>query len=235
VVVKGIQFQGLRAVGSPAELALRYEQQGADEIVILDVSATNEKRNTQIETVQSVRSKLSIPLTVGGGVRSIEDVLRLTGAGADRVSLNTAAVADPGIINDAADRFGTQCVVVALDAKSNGDSWQVVTHSGSQQTGLDVVDWAREIQDRGAGEILLTSFDQDGRRQGYDCELLQAVSSAVSIPIIASGGANDANDLFEGLNAGAAAVLIASILHDAVTTVENLKSELLELGACVRT
>ena len=236
-VVKGVQFQGLRDVGTPDELAQRYQEQGADEIVILDVSATNEGRKTQLLTVQEVRNQLSIPLSVGGGVRTLLDIERLTDAGADRVSLNTAAVEQPEIIAEAAARFGTQCIVVAVDAKSvpgQTGRWQVVTNSGNKETGIDVVEWAQQIQQNGAGEILLTSFDQDGRRDGYDCELLSAVTDAVAIPVIASGGANDAKDLMDGISAGAAAVLLASILHDGVTTVKTLKNELLQMGATVR-
>ncbi|MEM9412681.1 MAG: imidazole glycerol phosphate synthase cyclase subunit, partial [Planctomycetota bacterium] len=186
-VVKGVKFSGLRDVGSPAELAARYEDEGADEIVILDVSATQQRRKTQLQTVEEVRAKLSIPLTVGGGIRRIEDVLRLTDSGADRVSLNTAAVNRPELVGEVARRFGCQCTVVAVDAKRVGDTWNVVTHSGSTNTGLDVLDWVDQVQSEGAGEILLTSFDRDGTRSGYDCELLDAVCSRVQIPVIASG------------------------------------------------
>ena len=233
-VVKGVQFQGLRDVGAPHELAEMYEQQGADEIVVLDVAATVKEQQTQLETVTSVREKLSIPLTVGGGIRSIDDMQRLTDAGADRISINTAAVGNPRFVSNAASRFGSQCVVVAIDAKSRGASWQVVTHSGSIETGIDVIDWAAQIEAQGAGEILLTSFDRDGQRNGYDCDLLNACSSRVSIPVIASGGANNAVDLFAGINAGASAVLLASILHDGVTTVTKLKQQLESMGANIR-
>ncbi len=234
-VVKGVQFQRLRDVGSPAELAHAYESQGADEIVILDVSATDERRNTQLQTVEEVREVLSIPLTVGGGVRDLDDVQRLTDAGADKVSVNTAAVEDPSLVAKISGRFGSQCTVVAIDARACESGWQVVTHAGKRPTGIDVLEWARQVQEQGAGEVLLTSFDRDGTRSGYDCQLLIAVADVVSIPVIASGGADTAEHLEQGLKAGASAVLIASILHDGVKTVAELKQELSNLGVHVRT
>lgn len=239
-VVKGIQFAGLRDAGDPAELALAYQRQGADEIVVLDVSATARKKQTQLQTVEQIRAAISIPLTVGGGVRTIDDVRRLTDAGADRVSVNTAAVDRPELISEIAEQFGRQCTVVAIDArriKSSDESnakWQVVTHAGKTNTDLDVVAWCKTVEAASAGEILLTSFDRDGTQAGYDLELLKATTSAISIPVIASGGARQASHLQEALQAGAAAVLAASILHDGLTTVEKLKLELRDLGATVR-
>lgn len=241
-VVKGIKFAGLRDAGDPAELALVYQQQGADEIVVLDVSATDRKKQTQLQTVEQVRAVISIPLTVGGGVRTIDDVRRLTDAGADRVSVNTAAVDRPELISEIAAQFGRQCTVVAVDARriaaddieSSDMKWQVVTHAGKTNTDLDVVQWCKTVEAAGAGEILLTSFDRDGTQAGYDLELLAATTSAISIPVIASGGARQASHLQEALEAGATAVLAASILHDGLTTVDKLKLELRDLGATVR-
>jgi imidazoleglycerol phosphate synthase cyclase subunit len=233
-VVKGVKFAGLRDAGDPAQLAAAYEAQGADEIVVLDVSATDRCEQTQLQTVREVRAALSIPLTVGGGVRALDDVQRLTDAGAERVSVNTAAVNRPILIRQMADRFGTQCTVVAIDARRVGGAWHVMTHAGKTDTGLDAVSWAATAQAEGAGEILLTSFDRDGTGDGYDCELLESVTSAISIPVIASGGANTALHMHEGLRAGASAVLAASILHDGLTTVARLKQELRELGEVVR-
>ena len=233
-VVKGIKFQGLRDVGHPAELALEYERQGADEIVVLDVAATNQSRQTQIETVTQVRAALSIPLTIGGGIRTLEDVERLTDAGADRVSVNTAAFERPELVSEISTRFGCQCTVVAIDACQNGTGWEVLTRAGKHSTGADAVQWARQMQENGAGEILLTSFDRDGTRSGYDCKLLQAISDQVNIPIIASGGADNSQHLKDGIEAGASAVLLASILHDGITTVSNLKQELIEMGLNIR-
>ncbi len=233
-VVKGVKFAGLRDVGSPAELAAAYESQGADELVVLDISATNHRRRTQLQTVQDVRQSLSIPLTVGGGVRTMDDVQRLTDAGADRVSVNTAAFQQPELITAMADRFGRQCTVVAIDARRAEDGWHVLTHAGKEMTGVDVIEWATRVESAGAGEILLTSFDQDGTRRGYDCELLAAVTQRLAIPVIASGGADSAHHLHLGLQAGAAAVLLASILHDGVTTVGQLKRELAAMGEAIR-
>jgi imidazole glycerol phosphate synthase glutamine amidotransferase subunit len=234
-VVKGVKFAGLRDAGDPAERAAIYEEQGADEIVILDVSATLEGRKTQVETVKAVRARLGIPLTVGGGVREPDDARRLLDAGADKVAINTAAVEDPSRIDRLAERFGRQCVVIAVDAaRREGAGWEVVTHAGKNRTGIDAVAWATEAVRRGAGEVLLTSFDQDGTRQGYDLPLLSAASSAVSVPVIASGGAATVEHLKEALDAGADAVLAASIFHDGEHTVVDLKAALTRLGARVR-
>lgn len=234
-VVKGVNFQNLRDSGDPAELAAAYEQQGADEIVILDITATNDRRKTQLETVLNVRKVLSIPLTVGGGVQELSDVGRLLDAGADRVSANSAAVRRPELISEIAESFGVQCTVVAIDAKRNVQGqFKVVTNSGQVFTELDVVQWAQESERRGAGELLLTSFDRDGTRTGYDLELMEIVSSAVRIPVIASGGANCAEHLSEAIEAGAAAVLAASIFHGCDYTVATLKQKLNQLGKRVR-
>ena len=238
-VVKGIKFQGLRDAGDPVERAQAYEAQGGDELVVFDVSATPEKRANATDTVAAVREVLGIPLTVGGGVRSIVDAERLLLAGADKVATNTAAVKDPTLLERLASRFGSQCTVLALDAarrpsNHQAKGWEIVIQSGKNRTGKDAVAWAKEAQDRGAGEIVLTSWDQDGTREGYDLELIAAVSDAVTIPIIASGGAAHAGHLVQAANAGASAMLIASILHDGDTTVTDLKDALAENGLEVR-
>lgn len=233
-VVKGVQFQGLRDAGDPAELAAAYCAQGADELVMLDVSATPEGRATAADTVERVRASLSVPLTVGGGVRSIADAERLLAAGADKVAVNTAAVARPAILGELADRFGQQCVVLALDAAQTGGGWSVVVRSGTDRRPLDAVAWARQAVDAGAGEILLTSWDRDGTRRGYDLALLSAVSDAVSVPVVASGGADGPGHFAAGLQAGADAVLAASIFHDGDWTVGRVKQALAERGLTVR-
>jgi imidazoleglycerol phosphate synthase cyclase subunit len=233
-VVKGVKFQGLRDAGDPVECARLYETQGADEIVLLDVSATPEGRGHALETVRAVRSALSIPLSVGGGVRSPDDAGRLLEAGADKVGINTAAVSRPALVGEIAERFGTQCTVLAVDAAANGDGWEVVVESGRKRTGLDVVEWCRKAVATGAGEILLTSWDRDGTRSGYDLDLIAAVSSAVNVPAIASGGADRPQHLVEAIEAGASAALIASILHDGDTTVGALKLAMTQAGIVVR-
>ncbi|MEM1164728.1 MAG: imidazole glycerol phosphate synthase subunit HisF [Planctomycetota bacterium] len=236
-VVKGVKFQNLRDAGDPPELAAEYERQGADELVMLDVSATTHERANQTETVRSVRETLSIPLTVGGGVRTASDAARLLDAGADKTGVNTAAVDRPEIVREIAERFGRQCCVVAIDAaRREGDAggWEVVTRSGTHRTGIDAVEWAARAADLGAGEILLTSWDQDGTRAGYDVGLLGAVSAAVEVPVIASGGAHTAAHLKQALDAGADAVLAASIFHDGEETVGSVKAALAEMGVPVR-
>jgi cyclase len=234
-VVKGVRFQDLRDAGDPVAQASLYQDQGADEIVILDVSATPEGRGHAVETTSSVRQVLSIPLTVGGGVRSVEDAFALLEAGADKVAVNTAAVQRPELIDELANRFGSQCTVLAVDAAARGPNrWEVVVNGGRTRTGRDVTRWIRSAAARGAGEILLTSWDRDGTRSGYDLDLIEAVTAAVGIPVIASGGADNAGHLEEALSSGATAVLIASILHDGVTTVGSLKKELLANGTEVR-
>lgn len=234
-IVKGVKFANLRDAGDPAERAALYEATGADEIVVLDVSATLEARKTRAATVRAVRGRLSIPLTVGGGVRTIEDAGALLDAGADKVGINSAAVEEPERITKIADRFGAQCAVLALDAlKNEAGMFEVVVKSGRERTGIDAVTWAREAVDRGAGEILLTSFDKDGTRSGYDLPLIEAVARAVRVPVIASGGAATAQHLWEALQAGADAVLAASIFHDDEHTPDAIKRELQALGAEVR-
>ncbi|MEM0984408.1 MAG: imidazole glycerol phosphate synthase subunit HisF [Planctomycetota bacterium] len=227
-VVKGVKFQGLRDAGDPVERAAAYEAQGADELVILDVSATPEGRANAAHTVDAVRKVLSIPLTVGGGIRAIEDAQRLLDAGADKVGVNTAAVDRPELVSELAATFGVQCTVVAVDAAHRDESdpsrgWEVVTRSGTNRTGIDAVNWCAEVERRGAGEILLTSWDRDGTRTGYDLDLLRAVTDAVALPVIASGGVNTPEHLAEGIHAGATGVLAASIFHDADWTVDTVK------------
>jgi imidazoleglycerol phosphate synthase cyclase subunit len=233
-VVKGIRFQGLRDAGDPAERAALYEEQGADEIVILDVSATPEGRGNQVETVKRVRARLGIPLTVGGGVRVLDDARALLEAGADKVSVNTAAVHEPAILTAIADHFGRQCTVLAIDAAWRDDRFEVLIKGGREGTGIDAVAWAREATERGAGEILLTSWDRDGTRSGYDLDLIRATRAAVHVPVIASGGAADALHLREAFDAGADAVLAASIFHDGDLTVAEVKRCLIDQGIGLR-
>ncbi len=234
-VVKGVRFSGLRDAGCPVERAALYEAQGADELVVLDVAATPEARGTRLETVRRVRACLSIPLTVGGGVRSVENAGELLENGADKVGVNTAAVERPALLGEIATRFGRQCTVLALDAARCGRAgWETVVRSGKVRTGRDAVSWAREAEAAGAGEILLTSWDRDGTRSGYDLELLTAISSVVSIPVIASGGAADAAHLAEAVRAGADAVLAASLFHDDDSTVGSVKRELAAAGVIIR-
>ena len=234
-VVKGIKFQGLRDAGSPPELAAMYEEQGADELTLLDVSATPEGRATKLDVIRAVRERMALPLTVGGGVRSAENAAELLNAGADKVGVNTAAVVEPSLLAELADRFGRQCVVIAIDAAANGrGSWEVVVESGKKRTGLDAIEWAEEAARLGAGEILLTSWDRDGTKSGYDLELISAVSRAVEIPVIASGGAATPQHIAEAVRAGADAALAASIFHYGEYTVAQLKEELFKLNVRVR-
>ncbi len=234
-VVKGVRFVNLRDAGDPAECAARYERDGADELVLLDVSATPEARGHRLETVRAVREVLSIPLTVGGGVRSAEDASALLEAGADKVAVNTAAVDRPELLSVLANRFGSQCVVLALDAaRASAGGWTVVVKSGTRPTSRLALDWAREAADRGAGELLLTSIDRDGTRSGYDLELISIIARSVGIAVIASGGAHTPAHLADALLAGADAVLAASIFHDGEWTVAALKDELAVRGVRVR-
>lgn len=233
-VVKGIRFQGLRDAGDPAERAWLYEAQGADEIVILDVSATPEGRGNQVETVRRVRARLGIPLTVGGGIRAADDAQALLEAGADKVSVNTAAVVRPELLAEIAVRFGRQCTVLAIDAARGPDGFEVLVKGGREGTGIDAVRWAQDGTRGDAGEVLLTSWDRDGTRSGYDLELTRAVAAAVRVPVIASGGAASVAHLKEAFDAGADAVLAASIFHDDETTVADVKRALAELGVPVR-
>jgi len=234
-VVKGVRFANLRDAGDPVACAARYEAEGADELVILDVSATPEGRRTAAETVRLVRSAVGIPLCVGGGVRVIEDAQRLLEAGADKVGVNTAAVERPELLAELAERFGCQCVVLALDAAMvSPGRWQVVTRSGKHQTGIDAVEWSARAAQLGAGEILLTSWDRDGTRDGYDLDLIGSVSATVSVPVIASGGAAHPAHLAEALDAGADAVLAASIFHEGQFSIGDVKAALSARGVRVR-
>ena len=234
-VVKGVQFVELRDVGDPVALATRYEAEGADEIVFLDISASAEERGTLLDVARRTAERLFVPLTIGGGVRSADDVGRALRAGADKVSINSAAVARPEVLTESARRFGAQCVVASIDARESADRWRVYTHGGRTSTELDAVEWARECVRRGAGEILLTSIDRDGARNGYDLELTRAVADAVDVPVIASGGAGSASDVRDAIvEAHADAALVAGILHDGVTTVGALKEALAAANVPVR-
>jgi imidazole glycerol-phosphate synthase subunit HisF len=234
-VVKGVNFVELRDAGDPAELAARYDADRADELVFLDITASSDSRDIFIDAVRSTADVVFIPLTVGGGIRSLDDIDRLLRAGADKVSLNTAVLSSPGLIDDAAARFGEQCVVVAIDARSNGTRWEVLSHGGRRDTGRDAVQWAREAADRGAGEILLTSMDRDGTGAGYDLELTAAVAAAVAIPVIASGGAGEPEHLRSVLTEGGAdAALAASIFHFDSHPIPATKRYLADAGVEVR-
>jgi imidazole glycerol-phosphate synthase subunit HisF len=237
-VVKGVNFVGLRDAGDPVEIARRYDRQGADELTFLDITASSDGRDLILGIVEQVASQVFIPLTVGGGVRSVADVRRLLNAGADKVSINTTAVQEPQVVADAAGRYGSQCIVVAIDAKRVPDApgrWEVYTHGGRRATGLDAIDWGRRMQALGAGEILLTSMDRDGTRSGFDLALTKAVSSALDIPVIASGGVGGLADLADGVIAGHAdAVLAASIFHYGEYTVRQAKEYMAERGIEVR-
>ncbi|HWI15579.1 MAG TPA: imidazole glycerol phosphate synthase subunit HisF [Burkholderiales bacterium] len=237
-VVKGVNFVGLRDAGDPVEIARRYDRQGADELTFLDITASSDGRDLILGIVEQVASQVFIPLTVGGGVRSVADVRRLLNAGADKVSINTTAVQDPQVVADAAGRYGSQCIVVAIDAKRVPDAsgrWEVYTHGGRRATGLDAIDWGLRMQALGAGEILLTSMDRDGTRSGFDLALTKAVSGALDIPVIASGGVGGLADLADGVIAGHAdAVLAASIFHYGEYTVRQAKEYMAERGIEVR-
>ncbi len=234
-VVKGTGFVNLRDSGDPLLLAARYEDQGADEIVYLDISATNEARETFLDLVSRTAEQLSIPLTVGGGVRSVEDVGRTLRAGADKTAINSAGVRRPGLFAEAAARFGSQCVVASIDALRTGEGWEVFVNGGREPTGLDAVAWAVTCANAGAGEILLTSIDRDGSRAGYDLELLTRVARSVRVPVVASGGAGSPGDVARALTAGNAdAALVAGILHDGTTDIRGIKQHLLSLHIPVR-
>ncbi|KAA0225638.1 imidazole glycerol phosphate synthase subunit HisF [Fimbriimonadia bacterium ATM] len=233
-VVKGVRFQNLRDAGDPAELAAQYERQGADEIVLLDVSATNEGRRARRDVVAKVREAIAIPLTVGGGIRDVESAREVLEAGADKVSVNTAAVEFPEMLREMHDHFGAQCVVLALDAARVDGGWEVMTHSGTKRTGLRAAEWAKQAEELGAGEILLTSWDRDGTRSGYDLDLISNVRAQVRLPIIASGGAAGPEHMIEAYRAGADAVLAASIFHDGDYSVEDIKRAMQSSGLEVR-
>jgi cyclase len=238
-VVKGVRFVGLRDAGDPVEIAKRYDGEGADELTFLDITASSDERDLILHIVEAVATQVFIPLTVGGGVKRVEDVRRLLNAGADKVSINTAAIQNPQLVADAADRYGSQCIVVAVDAKRVPDSaplsWEVFTHGGRRETGLDAVTWGRRMEAAGAGEILLTSMDRDGTRKGFDLELTEAFSAALSIPVIASGGVGNLQHLADGVLIGHAdAVLAASIFHYGEFTVREAKAFMAKQGIEVR-
>jgi imidazole glycerol-phosphate synthase subunit HisF len=233
--VKGVNFVGLRDAGDPVQIARQYDQQGADEVTFLDITASSDARDLILPVIEAVADQVFIPLTVGGGVRTVDDVRRLLNAGADKISINTAAIQNPSLVQDCSEKFGAQCIVVAIDAKRTGDHWEVFTHGGRNPTGLNAVDWAREVARLGAGEILLTSMDRDGTGQGFDLGLTRAVSQAVNIPVIASGGVGSLNDLVAGVTEGAAdAVLAASIFHFGQHTIGEAKQFMADHGVCVR-
>jgi cyclase len=242
-VVKGVNFVELRDAGDPVEIAARYNEQGADELTFLDITATSDERDLILHIIEAVASQVFIPLTIGGGVRTVADVRRLLNAGADKTSFNSAAIAKPDVISAASDKYGAQCIVVAIDAKrrtgddenARGAGWDVYSHGGRKNTGLDAVQWAREMARRGAGEILLTSMDRDGTKSGFDLELTRAVSDAVSVPVIASGGVGNLDHLADGVQKGGAdAVLAASIFHYGEYTVAQAKARMAERGIPVR-
>ncbi len=238
-VVKGVNFVNLRDAGDPVEIARRYDDQGADELTFLDITASSDDRDIILHIIEAVAAQVFIPLTVGGGVRAPEDVRRLLHAGADKVSINTSAVTNPQLVKDCADRFGSQCIVVAIDAKQTvwgaQPKWEVFTHGGRRATGLDAVEWARRMESLGAGEILLTSMDRDGAKIGFDLNLTRAVSDAVNVPVIASGGVGNLQHLVDGVKLGGAdAVLAASIFHFGEYTVEQAKQVMAGQGVEVR-
>lgn len=239
-VVKGVQFVDIRDAGDPVEVAKRYNEAGADEITFLDITASHEERDTTVHTVERIAGEVFIPLTVGGGIRKIEDIRTMLNAGADKVSINTAAVFNPDFVKAAADRFGAQCIVVAIDAKKvsapqEEDRWEIFTHGGRKPTGLDAVEWATKMEAYGAGEILLTSMDQDGVKSGYDLGVTRAICEAVNIPVIASGGAGNLNHLVDGIKQGLAdAVLAASIFHFGEYTIQQAKDYMRQQGIEMR-
>jgi cyclase len=234
-VVKGVNFVDLRDAGDPVEIAARYDGEGADELCFLDITASSDERDILLHVIEAVAARVFIPLTVGGGVRKVEDVRRLLNAGADKVSINTAAVQNPQLVKDASAVVGNQCIVVAIDAKKNGAGWEVYTHGGRKGTGLDAVRWAEQMMAAGAGEILLTSMDRDGTRQGFDIGLTRAVSEAVSVPVIASGGVGNLEHLAQGVLEGKAdAVLAASIFHFGEFTVRQAKEHMKKRGIEIR-
>jgi cyclase len=234
-VVKGVNFVELRDAGDPVEIARRYDEQGADELTFLDITASSDNRGLIFHIIEQVASQVFIPLTVGGGVRAVDDVRNLLNAGADKVSINTAAVLNPQLVADAAGRFGSQCIVVAIDAKRVGDHWEVFTHGGRKPTGFNAVEWAKHMAALGAGELLLTSMDRDGTKSGFDLELTRAISDAVEVPIIASGGVGNLDHLVDGVKRGGAdAVLAASIFHFGEYTVKQAKQYMADHGIEVR-
>jgi cyclase len=239
-VVKGVKFVDIRDAGDPVEIARRYDREGADEITFLDITATHDNRDTMVDMVRQVASEVFIPLTVGGGIRTLEDIRRMLNAGADKVGINSAAVSNPEFVREAANRFGSQCIVVAIDAKKTSapdqeSQWQIFTHGGRKPTGIDAIEWAKKMVAYGAGEILLTSMDRDGTREGFDLPLTRAISEAVSVPVIASGGVGTLDHLSAGIIEGKAdAVLAASIFHFAEYTIRQAKQAMASRGIEVR-
>ncbi len=239
-VVKGVQFVDIRDAGDPVEVARKYDEQGADEITFLDITASHEDRETMVHMVEKMASEVFIPLTVGGGIRTVDDIRRMLNAGADKVGINTAAVFNPEFVREAAERFGSQCIVVAIDAKKvsapdEENRWEIFTHGGRKPTGLDAVEWAKKMAEYGAGEILLTSMDRDGTKNGFDLGVTRAISDAISIPVIASGGVGELQHLVDGINDGGAdAVLAASIFHFGEHTIPEAKQFMADQGIEVR-
>ena len=233
-VVKGINFVDLKDAGDPVEQAKIYSDGGADEICFLDITASNENRDTIYEVVEKTSKKCFVPLTVGGGVRSIEDINKLLNCGADKVSINTAAVQNPEVVVESSKKFGSQCIVVAIDAKKNGDIWEIFTHGGRIKTGINVLEFAKKMEKNGAGELLVTSMDKDGTQSGYDIELMKKISSSVNIPVIASGGVGTLDHLVDGIKSGANAVLAASIFHYGTFSIEEVKQYLASKDIPVR-
>jgi imidazole glycerol-phosphate synthase subunit HisF len=239
-VVKGVKFVDIRDAGDPVEVARRYDREGADEITFLDITATHDNRDTIVHVVEQVASEVFIPLTVGGGIRTLEDIRRMLNAGADKVGINSAAVSNPEFVREAAQRFGSQCIVVAMDAKkvsqpNEADRWEIFTHGGRKATGIEAIGWAKRMVDYGAGEILLTSMDRDGTREGFDLPLTRAISEAVTVPVIASGGVGNLDHLADGVIEGKAdAVLAASIFHFAEYTIQQAKEHMASRGIEMR-
>jgi cyclase len=239
-VVKGVKFVDIRDAGDPVEVARRYDREGADEITFLDITATHDNRNTMVHVVEQVASEVFIPLTVGGGIRTLDDIRRMLNAGADKVGINSAAVNNSEFVREAAQRFGSQCIVVAIDAKkvsqaNEADRWEIFTHGGRKATGIEAIGWAKRMVDYGAGEILLTSMDRDGTREGFDLALTRAISEAVTVPVIASGGVGNLNHLADGVTEGKAdAVLAASIFHFAEYTIQQAKEHMAARGIEMR-
>ena len=239
-VVKGVQFVDIRDAGDPVEVARRYDREGADEITFLDITATHDNRDTMVHVVEQVASEVFIPLTVGGGIKTLEDIRRMLNAGADKVGINSAAVFNPEFVRDAAQRFGSQCIVVAIDAKKASqvgepECWEIFTHGGRKATGIDAIEWAKKMVNYGAGEILLTSMDRDGTREGFDLSLTRAISECVSVPVIASGGVGNLEHLAEGVIQGKAdAVLAASIFHFAEYSIQEAKAHMASRGIEMR-
>ncbi|WP_024851975.1 imidazole glycerol phosphate synthase subunit HisF [Hydrogenovibrio kuenenii] len=239
-VVKGVQFVDIRDAGDPVEVAKRYDEQGADEITFLDITATSDDRATMVHVVEEVASQVFIPLTVGGGIRTLEDIRRMLNAGADKVAINSAAIFNPAFVQEACDTFGSQCIVVAIDAKKvslpgDPDRWEIFTHGGRRETGIDAIEWAQKMQELGAGELLVTSMDRDGTKIGFDLALTRSISDSVNIPVIASGGVGELSHLTEGVVSGhAEAVLAASIFHFGQHTVQEAKQAMQKAGIEVR-